>query len=98
MSLLFRSPFSAFSAIDAALEDDWFVPSFAPSLSRHPSCGMAACAAPLLPAMAPAAAFRLHRQPSFAPPTEPEVHISRTAEGVLAACPLGRGFSARDIR
>lgn len=84
----FASPFGAF-ADDL---DDLLGP---PATLRHyPSaCGRAACFGP-----PPATVYRLHRQPSFAPPAEPEVHLRRTESGVLAVCLLGRSFSNQDIR
>ncbi|KAL4458331.1 hypothetical protein ABPG75_013196 [Micractinium tetrahymenae] len=83
----FASPFAALDDLD-----DLFGPP--PSLRPYPSaCARAACFGP-----PPAATgYSLHRQPSFAPPAEPEVHLLRTDSGVLAVCPLGRAFSSQDI-
>lgn len=92
-ALLFPSShFSPFAALADDL-DDLFGPP--PSLRSYPgsACGRAAFCGP-----PPATVYRLHRQPSFAPPAEPEVHLRRTDSGVLAACPLGRAFSNQDIR
>lgn len=70
------------------------------AMPGYGSCRGSACAAPRL--YRPAAAtptFRvLHTAPAFPEPEEPEVYISRTEEGMLAACPLGRAFSRDDIR
>lgn len=82
----FASPFAAF-ADDL---DDMLAPP--PSLRCYPSACRSAAYGP------PATVYRLHRQPSFAPPAEPEVHLRRTDSGVLAGCPLGRAFSSEDIR
>lgn len=71
------------------------------AMPGYPSCRGSACAAPLLYPAAAAAApiFRVLRAaPAFPEPEEPEVYIRRTEEGVLAACPLGHGFSRDDIR
>lgn len=37
------------------------------------------------------------RQPRLAPPVEPEVLTTRTEDGVLARCPLGRSFARGDV-
>lgn len=72
------------------------------AMPGYSSCRGSACAAPRLyrpAAAAPAPAFRVLRaQPAFPEPEEPAVHLRRTAEGVLAACPLGCAFSREDIR
>lgn len=98
MALLLSSSFAAPFA--GLFDDNWGYGSpQAPMLMR---CG-AACAPPLGLLLAPrvrlppATAYRLQRHASYAPPTEPEVHVRRTPEGVVAACPLGRGFSSQDI-
>jgi hypothetical protein len=70
--------------------------------STYP-CGRSASLSPRLsPAQAPAAGYTYR----LAPPRPsvslrravPEVHISRSAEGVLAQCPLGRSFTPDDMR
>jgi hypothetical protein len=66
----------------------------------YTSCRGSACAAPQLHRPAAAApTFRVLRAaPAFPEPEELEVYLRRTEEGVLAACPLGLGFSRDDIR
>lgn len=70
------------------------------TMPGYGSCRGSACAAPHLYRPAAAApTFRVLRAaPAFPEPEEPEVYISRSEEGVLAACPLGRAFSRDDIR
>lgn len=69
------------------------------TMPGYGSCRGSACAAPHLYRPAAAApTFRVLRAaPAFPEPEEPEVYISRSEEGVLAACPLGRAFSRDDI-
>lgn len=92
---LFVSPSPLFGAVPSPYEalDDLIVGAPLAPLS----CGRAACA-PRAAWAAAAPSFRLHRQPCFAPPVEPEVHLRRADEGVYAAIPLGRSFTARDVR
>ena len=106
MALLFSpSPFTGFSPLDAVF-DDLLSPSFG-----YPAyaCARTACAAPAGMHRAAAAhvaagmaarpySLRVQRQPSFTPPREPEIHITRSSEGVLATSPLGRAFTRQDIR
>ncbi|KAI3435731.1 hypothetical protein D9Q98_001789 [Chlorella vulgaris] len=70
--------------------------------STYP-CGRSASLSPRLsPAQAPAAGYTYR----LAPPRPsvslrravPEVHISRSEDGVLAQCPLGRSFTPDDMR
>lgn len=96
---MFLHPASLFTAPMGLLDEDFLMADLlnpmAGALPPQPrACRAAACA---VPAARPVA-YRLHRQPSFAPPAEPEVYLKRTSEGVLAACPLGRAFSRADIR
>ena len=69
-------------------------PRYAPQRCSQGACSAAARFQhpPTLPA------YRLVRQPSFAPPAVPEVHLQRVSDGVVACCRLRRGFSRQDIR
>ena len=90
MSLLFY-PFDSLSLRDPF--DDLLLasPYGPPAMARAPSCGRAACAPRAAAACGP-------RRQSCPPPAEPEVHLTRHEDGVVAECLLGRGFDERDIR
>jgi hypothetical protein len=61
-----------------------------------PSCGRAAACGP---AHCRAAAARACRRPAPAEsPSQPELHLTRTSDGVLAEFALGREFTEADIR
>lgn len=81
-------------SLDDVLADSMMRPAaYVPRRSAQP-CGRS-CAAFAPP---PPPAYRLVRQPAFAPPVEPEVHLKRGSDGVVAYVPLGRGFSRQDVR
>ena len=85
--------------------DDLFASSFAcPSYAcaraayAAPATGLQRSAAAALSARQPSVRQPSVRQPSFPAPQEPEIHITRTTDGVTATSPLGRQFTRQDIR
>lgn len=98
MALLLSTPL-AFTAPDYVLQELMDFSAYITSPACGTSlqgCGRTAAVYPTRPHTT--RSFRVHRQPLLSPPLEPEVHITRTQDGVLARCPLGLSFSGSDVR